>query len=365
MNILLINLFVVYISSFFSRLNLKNKTLETNYKNYNKIFILIAMVSLIVVSGFRYKSGTDFGTYTGIFNSISVNENIGLKGETDIGFIIFCKWLANISKDPQIMFLGAAIVTNVLIVYVLSKYSKRFELSMWLYITTYVYYSTFNGVRQWMAAAIIFTATKYLLKERNFIKYFSIVAFASLFHASSLVMIPIYFIIDSKTFSKRNLILSITFILAVFVYGRFIYILEGFLAGTQYAHYIEIFKNDVNNGIHPLRLVVYFIPIGISFMYYKVINPLKDIYIDRIINLCIIGFLIMVIALRQVFFARLIFYFDLYYLLLIPQIIDLGDKKFKRVFYYTIVICYFTFSYLLLRAGDASILPYTFKITLI
>ena len=72
----------------------------------------------------------------------------------------------------------------------------------------------------------------------------------------------------------------------------------------------------------------------------------------------------MFMALRQVFFARLIFYFDLYYLLLIPMLIDIGDKKFKRFFYYTIAVGYFAFSYLLLISGDAWILPYTLKITL-
>ena len=72
----------------------------------------------------------------------------------------------------------------------------------------------------------------------------------------------------------------------------------------------------------------------------------------------------MFMALRQVYFARLVFYFDLYYLLLIPMIIDIGDKKFRRLFYYIISIGYFVFSYVLLLSGESWILPYTFKITL-
>lgn len=359
----MINLFIVYISSFFARLNVKEKILEVDYKKYNKIFILIAMLSLIIVSGFRYESGTDFYTYTEIFESTANSPTIDLLEGTDIGFTIFCRILSNISKDPQIMFLGAAIITNILVVIVLSKFSNKFELSMWLYITTFAYYSTFNGLRQWMAAAIVFTGTKYLIKERSFTKYLPIILFASLFHASALVMLLVYFIIDSNTFSKRNLVMILLFMLAVFAYGQFLPVLEGLLGVTQYAHYIDIFKSDTN-GIHPLRLIVYFLPIGVACLYYKVLNPNKDKYIDRIINLCIIGFLIMFMALRQVFFARLIFYFDLYYLLLIPMIIDIGDKSFKRLFYYIIAVGYFAFSYSLLRVGDAWILPYTFKITL-
>lgn len=363
MNILLTNLFVVYISSVFARFNIKKNTLETEYKNYNKLFILIAIISLIVVSGFRYKSGTDFNTYVEIFSITSSASNIDLKNDKDVGFTVFCKILSTISKDPQIMFLAAAIITNVLIVLIISRYSIRFELSMWLYITTMVYYSTFNGMRQWIAASIVFTGTKYLINKRNFKKYSLIVLIASLFHASAIVMIPIYFIINSKTFSKRNLFLIIVFILAVFAYGQFIPILESLLQVTQYVNYIDVFKNDTN-GIHPLRLAVYFAPVFVHCLYYKTLNPNKLMNIDRLINLCIIGFLIMFMSLRQVFYARLIFYFDLYYLLLIPRIIDIGNQKFKRLFYYTISIGYFTFSYLLLSVGEARILPYVFKITL-
>ena len=364
MVILLGNLLIVYISSCFARLNLKSKILENDFRKYNKIFIIIAIMSLVIVSGFRYKSGTDFHTYTEIFQSIAnSNKSIDFKESTDIGFTIFCKWLSNISKDPQIMFLASSIVTNVLVVLTLSKNSKRFELSMWLYITTFIYYSTFNGLRQWMAAAIIFTGTKYLLEERCFKRYLPIVLLASLFHASALTMIPIYFFIDSKTFSKRNIFMILIFMFAVFAYSKFIPMLEIILAGTQYEHYIDIFKTDTN-GIHPLRLAVYFVPVCVFCLYYKLINPKNEMKIDRLLNLCIIGFLIMFMALRQVFFARLVFYFDLYYLLLIPRLIDIGDKKFKVWFYYTIAIGYFAYSYSLLMIGESWILPYTFKITL-
>ena len=45
-------------------------------------------------------------------------------------------------------------------------------------------------------------------------------------------------------------------------------------------------------------------------------------------------------------------------------LIDIGDKPFKRFLYFSIVIGYFAFSYLLLITGESWIIPYTFKITL-
>ena len=370
MNILMTNLFVVFISAFAARLNPCSKCLETDYKKYNKLFIVIAMTSLVVVSGFRYKSGTDFSTYTENFQYLNMETNSknqetsnDSSQESDVGFDILCKMLYKINTDPQIMFFTTALITNVLIVLTLMKYSRRFELSMWLYITTFVYYSTFNGLRQWMASAIVFVGTKYLIEERNFKKYLLLVLFASLFHESVLVMIPIYFFIDSNTFSKRNLLMILGFMFAVFAYSLFLPILARVLEGTQYYHYIQIFESDTN-GINPLRLAVYFAPVGMACFFYNQLNPNNDIKFDRLLNLCIIGFLVMFMALRQVFFARLIFYFDVYYLLLIPRLIDIGDKSFKRFLYFSIVVGYFAFSYLLLITGESWIVPYTFKITL-
>lgn len=363
MGILMLNLFVVYICSIFARLDFKNNLLKTNYKEYNKIFILLALISLICVSGFRYKSGTDYANYVENYTVFINTGNVDSSEMENIAFTKLCLFLSSISKDPQIMFLTTAAITNILIVLTLRKYSSSFELSMWLYITTYVYYSTFNGLRQWMASAIIFCGMKYLVKERNFIKYLAIVLFASLFHSTALVMIPVYFFIDSESFSKRNLYMLLAFMFAVFAYSKFLPILDAVLGKTSYSNYVEIFNNDTN-GINPLRLAVYFAPVGVSLLFYKNLNQDNNIEVDRLLNLCIIGFLIMFMALRQVFFARLVYYFDVYYLLLIPKLIDIGDIKLKRFMYYSIITGYFAFSYMLLKAGDAWIVPYTFKITL-
>lgn len=360
MNILMGNLFLVYIFSVFSRMNAPRSRWESDPRNYNKLFIVLALICLICVSGFRYKVGTDFYQYTENFQYIT-KESLE---ETEAPAFDYLSYYLKtyVSNNPQIMFLVTAAIINILIVFNLYKYSTRFELSMWLYITTFVYYSTMNGVRQWIASSIIFYAIKYL-QNRNFKAYAIIILFASMFHASSLVMLPLYFLVNVKSFSKRNLYIIIGFMAAVFAYGQFVPILFKLLEGTQYAHYFDL-VSDTSNGIHPLRLIVYFIPVAMFGIFYKQLNPNEDIKIDRIFNLCIIGFLLMFLATKQVFFARLVYYFDVYYLLLIPRLVDVGNKKLNRLMYFCIMSGYFAFSYVLLASGEAWIVPYTLKITL-
>lgn len=359
MEILLGNLFVVYISSFFARLNLKSKILEKDYRNYNNIFIFIALVSLIMVCGFRYNSGTDYWTYMDVYKLAPQSV---ISEVQDPGFTVICKFLNRFSDNPQLLFLVSAIITNVLIVNTLRKQSTQYELSMYLYITAYVYYSTFNGVRQWIAAAIVFSATKYLF-ERKFKKYLIIVIIATFIHASALIMIPVYFIVNNKPFSINNLIVILIFIGCSIAYVPFINILFRLLEGTQYAHYFDIMA-AAENGANLIRLPVYFAPLFIFGLFYNKLNPNREKKIDIIFNICILGFLIMVLATKQMFFARLIYYFDLYYLLLVPRLVKIGCRRFNRLFYYILLVLYFASSYVLLIVGDSRILPYSLKITL-
>ena len=93
MAILLLNLLVVYLGSLFSMMNTKTGRLEHNYKNYNFLFIGIILISLISVSGFRYKSGTDFYTYKESYQVLGNAESVNLEDEDDVGFTILCMWL--------------------------------------------------------------------------------------------------------------------------------------------------------------------------------------------------------------------------------------------------------------------------------
>ena len=360
MEILLLNLGIVYICSLLTRVNVKEKILETDSKKYNNIFIFIALVSLIAVSGFRYKVGTDYSQYAEIYTVFA--PNVVISEESEPGFMALCKFLTNYSMDPQIMFLVTSIINNLLIVLIIRKYSTKFELSMFLYITTFIYYSTMNGLRQWMAAVIIFSGYKYLL-NRDFKIYLVFILIASTMHLSALIMIPVYFIVNNKTLSKQNLIIVVAFIIASFFYERFSDILFSILSNTSYSHYEEVMKTG-GDGVNPLRVAVYLTPLLVSLIYYKKINPTEDRKIDIMINLCILDTLIWILALNNIFFARLTFYFDLYFLFLIPRIVSMDTKEFHRLSYYAVICGYFLFSYMLLSGGDSWIIPYTFKITL-
>ena len=77
-----------------------------------------------------------------------------------------------------------------------------------LYIFLGCWHGAFNGIRQYLAAAIIFSGVNFI-KERKFWKYALIVFIAFLFHSSAILMIFPYFIANNKV-SLSNILFLIT-----------------------------------------------------------------------------------------------------------------------------------------------------------
>lgn len=360
MEFLLPQVFIVYISALLARINPTTKKLENNPYKYNNIFVGIMLIYLICISGFRVGVGTDYWTYKEMYEIWAPMASI--EGSSDTGFLIFMKLLHNFSMNSQFMFMITSIIINACIILTIKNYSRKFELSMFFYITTFVYYATFNGLRQSMSIAIAFAGTKYLL-DRDFKKYFAIIVFASLIHQSTLIMIPAYFIVNNKFKSKFNVYMCIGFLLALVFYNGFLDVLFTSLEGTNYGEYKE-FVSVSGEGANILRFLVQLIPIGLISIYSKQLVD-DDKEFNIMLNLSLLGVLFMMLALRHWIFARLTTIFNLYYLFVIPKVIDLSkDKKMARLLCYVMMICYFVYTWLLLIRGESNILPYRYTLNL-
>ena len=225
----------------------------------NKILVFGALSSLVFISGLRNNIGdTFFYKHIYVINDFTWEFIISQK---DIGFGILQMILKKVSDDPQIMIFTTALITNVLIISVLYKYSRMFELSIYVYITGGLFLVSMNGIRQVLAAAIIFTATKYLI-EGNWIKYFLIVLLASTFHQSALILIPFYFFVRYKAWSKATLLLLVFSVVIVVGYAQFSSLLFSAIGDTQYGEY----SNFKEGGANIIRVAVDAVPLLIAYL---------------------------------------------------------------------------------------------------
>ena len=305
-------------------------------------FILLILIILVGVSGLRRSMG-DTGDYKHLYSLVVQGEDM-TESSYEVGFIKFFEILSKISPDPQIMVFTTALITTVLFIMTLRKYYSFFELEVYMYITSGFYLVTMNGIRQAMAASFVFAGTRFIV-EKNLKAYLAVILFASTFHTSALIMIPVYFIAREEAWSKKVIhIIIVSGLLLLFIQPVMTMIFES-AEGTKLGGYEEAILGGGEGGASIFRTIIAAVPVILSYIYrdkIKEVWPESNIFV----NMCLVNFIIMSFALYNWLFARFNFYFQPYSFILLPYLIkNIFKAKEKGLVYYSFIICYFIFFY--------------------
>ncbi|MFC4620072.1 EpsG family protein [Camelliibacillus cellulosilyticus] len=337
MEILWLNFFFVSLASFFARYFSRPLEGMLPYVKPNKLLIFFVTCSLVIVSGFRRNIGdTYFYMHTYVVNDFKW-QNLDFKGE--FGFYALQALLHRLSDDPQILVFTTALITNVIIVIVLYKYSRFIEVSLFVYITSGLFTVSMNGIRQSLAAAILFAATKWIIKG-DWKKYFGVVLLAATIHHSALIFLPVYFMVRRKAWTKLTFLLLLAAVAIAFGFDTFSKLLFHALSDTSYGHYSEF----TEGGASIIRVAVLSAPLIIAYLGRERLRELWP-QSDVIVNLSLLGLIFMVVATKNWIFARFDIYFSLYSLILISWIVQLFAKRERRFVYYSLLVCYLIYFY--------------------
>lgn len=340
MTIFYIQLVLVFILALFARYFARPVRLEgiqLAVPKPNRTLAVAVAVLLIIVSGLRNNIG-DTIFYMHSYSITSFTWG-GVDWKDDFGFNLMQALLQLISPDPQILIFVTALVTNALIVYVLYSYSRLFEVSIYVFITSGLYTVSMNGIRQFMAAAIIFAATKYLLKG-SFWKYALVVLFASTIHQSALIMLPVYFVVRREAWTAATAVLVACAVIGVVAYNELSSVLFSAIENTQYGEYKEFSEGGANF----IRVLVNVVPLVIAWFGR---HQLREWFpnSDSIVNLSLINCIVMLISTQNWIFARFTIYFGLYQLILTTWVILMFRNKDRKLIYFALLFAYFLYYY--------------------
>ena len=230
-----------------------------------------------------------------------------------------------------------ALMQSVPLVLVYRKYSVDYVLSVFLFITM-GYYSGWmmNGLRQFIAACIIFAATPLLIKKR-IVPTILIILLAMTIHTSAMMMIPIALVVWFEPWKKGILISFIVFVVALFIFVNTTDMLNE-----------EILKYD--DGANPIRIVISAIPVVIAFVGRKKIESANNPLINICVNMSVFTMLTFFVATftNGVGTGRLPIYTGLFNLILIPYLAkNVFDEKISKnikLFFVIFYIAYFFYS---------------------
>lgn len=340
MSVYYFTIFFIIITSNLARIT-SNKYVYINgklKKIYNKFFIIMTSMILTIVAGLRWRVGTDYWQYTRnyrrLYSTISWSE---LKILDEPGIIIIAKVSKLIYDDPATMFFLASVLTIGLFTIIISKYSNSYTFSMLLFIFTGVWHGTFNGVRQYISAAIIFAGHKFII-EKDFYKYFFIIILASLFHISALSMLVLYFIPIKKLNLKNILFLSLLVIIIIYFYDYIFNILS--LIKERNLYMGSYAQREINN----IRVLTMFAPV---LFYYFFIKKSCLKYQDFFyINILIVNAAVWLAVSNSAYLARFAIYTNVFTCLALPKLLNVKLLNFdnKKLLFYLKAVVLFSYS---------------------
>ena len=227
-----------------------------------RVVFVLASMPIILVAGLRYDVGTDYiNIYWNYFLALlgGGDKVSGTTVELDIGLYFFVKVLQIFTNKPESFFFVSSIIIYFAITSYIRKSEKMISVSLMLFVTSGLFFTSLNVVRQFFALSIVLFGFG-LAKKRKFIKYLLICIIAACFHLSALLLVPLYFFFSIEINRKK-----IVFVLCVFVASmpvvRFIF--EQLILHTRYKYYLTsklyVVDYDLAGTIYALMITTLFL----------------------------------------------------------------------------------------------------------
>jgi len=296
------------------------------------IYAICISILLILVAGLRYYVGTDYGSYRNNYLGF-ITDRLTL---LEPGLVILAKFGALIHDDFATMFLLASLVTVGLITWTLARRSNWFLISILLYIFSGLWHGSFNGVKQCLAAAVLFAGHQYIV-ERKLLKWCLVVAIASMFHVTAMVMVFWYFVATREINWKQVLLIAAISTFGLYSYNLF-FELVGWLKQTELLSnpYPYLFAQ-----INRLRILVQWMPV-LFFLLFRPTEMLKDRLASFYLNMSMLNAALMTAAMNSAYLGRIGIYTGLFNMLLWPYLLKLLKNGPMRITITIILLACYT-----------------------
>lgn len=319
-----------------------------------KVVSFLTISVLALVAGLRYRVGADYEYY---YTSYGGFKRAELNIFDEPGFKFLARLSERIYDAPATLLFIAAFITVVLMAVTVLRNSEMYWLSILLYIFLGEWSGCFNGIRQYLAVAVLFAGHCYI-KEKKFWRWMLVVFLAMLFHITAVVGIVFYFYPRIKL-SLKNICLSVLLVfIGIRVYDK-IFALIGFikqdeliLEGTR-ATYIL-------NSINPLRIAVAWVPV-IFFLVFKKFYNTNQEKLCFYMNMSILNACFMTVAMNSAYLGRIGGYTNIYNTIVWPLLLQKVEKKSRILLIGLMLICYMFYWLTEMSKEDLAVFTWIFQ----
>ena len=329
----------------------REKVLGREERRATWVYAWVLMLPIILFAAFRWNYFGDTNMYIREYQSIPSSISGKLQYirslEKDAGFYSLGALISVFAgRHFRYYFLVIAFIQGFCLMKTFRKYSPDYWLSIFFFVaSTDIYSWMFNGIRQFTAVAIIFGASDWIFRKK-YGRAIVAILFASLFHKSALMMIPIIFIVQGRPWNWKTLLVIMGTIVIMNFSGLFTDTLDTMLADTQYRNVVSDWRRGGDDGTNPLRVLVYSVPTLLSLLCRKRIIKSGDRVIQICCNMSIVSTALYLVSMvtSGIFMGRLPIYCSLYATgILLPwELKSVFGKNMKMLS----IVCFLMFYYL-------------------
>lgn len=289
------------------------------------------LILFLVVALRNISVGTDYLNYINAVNRVATNTMLPTdENWLGLGFreliIILAKIFPNSVNSIYFSIGVISLITFLTLLFFFLSFNNNgnevFEL--YLFLCFCLYFQLMNQFRQMFALSIVFFSYRYIGK--SFIKYALLIILATLFHGTAIIMLPMYFLYKIKI-NKRTFLFYGLISVLVLIFSPFIKSLIQYTSYSNYLGWTEFDTAGVTSTV--LNLVVRISLMLTCLIFSKSIIRAdnKKVFLYHMIIICSI---VQMLTITSYLFTRITTYFFVFYILLIPDVVNEIDSKFAK-----------------------------------
>ncbi|MEE6133331.1 EpsG family protein [Priestia sp. GS2] len=339
--------FLLFLISIFY---LIRKSLPVKFQN---VIILVLFLLISFIEGFRYKVGTDTAMYETIYNNSL--HTVYSDEFVEIGYLYLNKFFVMMGLSFQLFLLATSFFINYNYIKGFIKLKVDTIALVFFYVTSGIYFSTFNTLRQAIATSIIVFSLNLVLEKKYF--RFTLLVFVSFFFHRSVFVALLIMLLIRVTIKPVTFVYLVATIFIIFnlpIIDDLILGIFKFLP-VKYSMYMEEIFSD--EGVKLVNLILpTIVLIAVVLNYKKLLNINEN---NRFfINLFFIFYLCLIISTKFLLFYRISSYFEIGLILILPSIILLFNIKDRPIVDVFLVIVFVIYIIGKILMGHYGVFPY-------
>lgn len=348
-------IWVYLMSAFLKRRSKRNLYLQTNGGlSLNIVTVPEAVVTFAYITfwaGMRTQF-VDTAAYIYSYETLPLSWDMfveELRESNSATFLLYEYLCKQVSPDSyRLWLMSIAIISSAPIIAVFRKRSDNYFYSVMLFLLSVDFSWMMNGIRQFVAVAILFGCC-YFLEKRKPIHWILAVLALTTIHNSAWIALPMYWFVTGKPFGKKMLLFILGIMMVAVLLDPLMSSAEEVFAGTRIGNQLDVIAEG--GGMNVLRLVVALVPVFLAYLNRGKIEKMNDRFMNICINMATVSAGIYFIAslTSGVMVGRFPLYFQLYSWILLPNIFERCYGTSKSLMYTFCTLGYLLWFYLIVR----------------